>query len=69
VLSFASSVSLAADECKDDSGCKDGNVCILAVTPHVCKAPQPAGEACKRDKVCASQKCDMSAGKETGVCK
>jgi hypothetical protein len=48
-LSLISSAPFAADECKADADCKDGNVCILAVTPHVCKPPQAAGAPCKRD--------------------
>jgi hypothetical protein len=59
----------AADECKADSDCKDGKVCILALTPHVCKPPQPAGAACKRDVVCASKKCEIPSGKDVGMCK
>jgi hypothetical protein len=59
----------ADDECKSDSDCKAGTFCILALKPHVCKAPQAAGAACKRDVVCASKKCDIPAGKEGGVCK
>jgi len=58
-----------AEECKGDKDCQDGNVCILAVTPHVCKPPQPAGAPCKRDAVCASKKCDIPAGKDAGTCK
>src|SRR5438876_11075627 len=34
------SADSAKDECKADKDCKDGKVCILVVTPHVCKAPQ-----------------------------
>ena len=60
---------LAADECKKDSDCKDGKVCILALNPPVCKPPQPAGQPCKRDVVCASKKCEIPAGKEVGACK
>ena len=59
----------AADECKADSDCKDGKVCVLALTPHVCKPPQPAGAACKRDVVCASKKCEIPSGKDVGMCK
>jgi Cys-rich repeat protein len=59
----------AEGECKADSDCKAGNVCILALTPHVCKPPQPAGAACKRDVVCASKKCELPSGKDVGVCK
>lgn len=70
-VSFAQ-VSFAADaknECEADKDCKDGKVCVLAVTPHVCKAPQAAGAPCKRDAVCASKKCDIPTGKDAGVCK
>ena len=59
----------AAEECKSDADCKDGNVCILALTPPQCKPPQAAGAPCKRDVVCASNKCDIPAGKDAGVCK
>jgi hypothetical protein len=59
----------AAAECKGDGDCAAGTYCILALTPHVCKAPQAAGAACKRDVVCASKKCEIPAGKEAGVCK
>lgn len=60
----------AADkECKADSDCAAGSYCIVALNPHVCKAPMPAGSPCKRDVVCESKKCDVPAGKEAGVCK
>ncbi len=68
-LSLLSQASFAAEECKEDKDCKNGEVCILALTPHVCKAPQAAGAACKRDAVCASSKCEIPAGKDVGVCK
>lgn len=68
-LCLSSAAFAAEDECKADADCKDGKLCILAATPHVCKAPQPAGEACKRDVVCQSKKCDIPAGKDVGVCK
>lgn len=64
-----SQAAFAADACKEDKDCGPGKFCIVAVTPHVCKVPQPAGAPCKRDVVCASGKCDMSAGKDAGVCK
>jgi hypothetical protein len=64
-----SRAALAADECKADGDCKDGKLCILALNPHVCKAPQAAGAACKRDAVCASKKCEMPAGKDVGICR
>lgn len=67
-LSLFSQVS-AANECKEDKDCKSGEVCVLAATPHVCKAPQAAGATCKRDVVCASKKCDIPAGKDVGICK
>lgn len=67
-IGFAQSAS-AADECKADSDCKDGKVCILALTPPVCKPPQPAGSPCKRDVVCASKKCEVPSGKDVGMCK
>jgi len=59
----------AAAECQKDEDCKAGTFCILALTPHVCKAPMESGAACKRDVVCASKKCEIPAGKEAGVCK
>lgn len=65
----SASGALAADECKSDGDCKDGKVCILALNPHVCKPPQPAGAVCKRDVVCASKKCEIPAGKDVGACK
>lgn len=64
-----SQASFAAAECKSDADCKDGKICILALTPPQCKLPQPAGEPCKRDVVCASKKCDIPAGKDAGICK
>lgn len=68
--SMAWSQAYAADqECKTDKDCKEGQVCILVLTPPVCKPPQPAGQPCKRDVVCASKKCDIPAGKDAGVCK
>jgi hypothetical protein len=72
-MSLLASVSFAADapkdECQADKDCKDGKLCILALTPHACKPPQAAGAACKRDAVCISKKCDMPAGKDAGICK
>jgi len=68
-ISLLSQASFANDECKEDKDCKDGNVCVLAATPHVCKPPQAAGAVCKRDAVCASKKCDVPAGKDVGTCK
>lgn len=68
-ISLFSQASFAAEECKDDKDCKEGNVCVMALTPHECKAPQPTGAACKRDAVCESKKCDIPAGKEVGACK
>jgi hypothetical protein len=68
-LGFTTSALAADDECKSDSDCKKGTLCILAATPHVCKPPQAAGAACKRDLVCASKKCDIPDGKDAGICK
>jgi hypothetical protein len=52
-----------------DAVCKDGKLCLVALSPHVCKPPQPAGAACKRDVVCASKKCAIPVGKDAGSCK
>jgi hypothetical protein len=60
-------VSFAA-ECAKDEDCTGGTVCIMATSPHECKAPQAAGAACKRDAVCASKKCDIPAGADAGKC-
>jgi hypothetical protein len=69
-LLLSSSLAWADAQCKKDEDCKGGQVCVLALKPPVCKAPQPAGKPCVRDKVCASGKCDMPAGgKGPGVCK
>ena len=68
-MSLVSQMSFAADECKGDEDCKDGKVCILALKPPVCKEPQAAGAACKRDAVCASKKCEIPDGKDAGSCK
>jgi Cys-rich repeat protein len=68
-LSLFAQTSFAETQCKEDKDCKNGEVCILALTPPVCKAPQAAGAACKRDVVCASKKCEIPAGKDAGVCK
>lgn len=68
-LSLLSQASFAAEECKEDKDCKNGEVCILALTPPVCKPPQAAGAPCKRDVVCVSKKCDIPTGKEAGICK
>ncbi len=57
-----------AGECKDDKGCKSGEFCIMAVTPHVCKGPQDAGAVCKRPEICKSKKCNKPAGKDVGTC-
>lgn len=58
-----------ADECMADGDCKDGMICSTMASPHVCKPPKAAGEACKRDAACASKKCEMADGKDAGVCK
>ena len=70
ILSLTLITSAAfANECKTDVDCKDGTVCVMALTPHQCKAPQAAGATCKRDAVCISKKCEIPAGKDAGVCK
>ena len=69
LLSQASFAADAKDECKVDKDCKEGLVCVLALKPHQCKAPQAAGAPCVRDAVCASKKCDWPEGKEKGTCK
>ncbi|MEO5364207.1 MAG: hypothetical protein H7838_11380 [Magnetococcus sp. DMHC-8] len=66
---FADDVKCGADPAKPDAECGAGTVCILAMTPPVCKPPLPAGQACKRDKVCASNQCEKPAGADKGVCK
>jgi len=66
---FSSSLAFADTACKKDEDCKGAEVCILVLKPPVCKPPQAAGKPCKRDKVCASNKCELSAGKDTGTCK
>ena len=68
-MSLAPAAFAADQQCKEDKDCKSGDVCILALTPPVCKPPQAAGAPCKRDVVCASKKCDIPAGKDAGVCK
>jgi hypothetical protein len=68
-LSPIHAAQAAAPECKTDADCAAGTFCIVALTPHVCKAPQPAGAACKRDVVCESKKCEIPSGKEAGACK
>ncbi len=68
-MSSFSQLSFAGNQCKSDKDCTGGNVCILALTPPVCKPPQPAGAPCKRDAVCVSGKCDVPAGKDAGICK
>ncbi len=51
----------AADTACDKA--KKGDVCILANTPPSCGAPGAKDAACKRDKVCASGKCDTKTSK------
>ena len=66
---LTSSLAFADATCSKDEDCKGAEVCILALKPPVCKPPQPAGKPCKRDKVCASGKCELAGGKEAGTCK
>ena len=67
--SFSADVKCGASATNPDAECTGGTVCILAMDPPVCRPPQAAGSACKRDKVCASNKCEKAAGAEKGVCK
>jgi Dickkopf N-terminal cysteine-rich region len=62
-------VSYAASECKSDSDCSGGDICVLVMKPPVCRPPQVAGSACIRDAGCASKKCDIAAGQKVGMCK
>ncbi|MEO5341452.1 MAG: hypothetical protein H7837_13210 [Magnetococcus sp. MYC-9] len=69
---FADDVKCGADPAKPDAECGAGTVCILVLNPPVCKPPLAAGQPCKRDKVCASNKCERPAGAkpdDKGVCK
>jgi hypothetical protein len=69
-VSFAADVKCGASKTDPDAECAASKtVCILAMDPPVCKAPLEAGKACKRDKVCASNKCEKPAGADKGVCK
>jgi hypothetical protein len=69
-VSFADDVKCGASKADPDAECAaTKTVCILAMDPPVCKAPLETGKACKRDKVCASNKCEKAAGAEKGVCK
>lgn len=70
--SFAADTKCGADKKNPDAECTAAKeVCILAMDPPVCKAPMEAGKPCKRDKVCASGKCDISADAKDkkGICK
>jgi hypothetical protein len=67
--SFADDIKCGASKADPDAECvASKTVCILAMTPAVCKAPLEKGKACKRDKVCASNKCEKAAGADKGVC-
>lgn len=69
---FAEDMKCGVDPAKPDAECAAGTVCILAMTPPVCKPPQAAGQPCKRDKVCASNKCEKPEGakpEDKGACK
>lgn len=71
-VAYAEDIKCGANPANPDAECGVGTVCILAMTPSVCKAPLPAGQACKRDKVCVSGKCEKAEGAkpdEKGVCK
>lgn len=69
---FADDVKCGADPSKPDAECGPGTVCILVMNPPVCRPPLAAGQACKRDKICASNKCEKPEGAkpdDKGVCK
>lgn len=71
-VSFADDVKCGASASDPDAECAKGTVCILAMDPPVCKPPLAKGSACKRDKVCASNKCEKPEGagpKDKGTCK
>ncbi|WP_130472003.1 Dickkopf N-terminal cysteine-rich domain-containing protein [Candidatus Magnetaquicoccus inordinatus] len=69
---FAEDIKCGANAANPDAECGGGTICILAMSPPVCRPPLPAGQACKRDKVCASNQCEKAAGakpEDKGVCK
>ena len=69
-ISFAGDIKCGASKTDPDAECAASKtVCILAMDPPVCRAPLEAGKACKRDKVCASNKCEKAEGADKGVCK
>lgn len=69
-MSFAADIKCGASKADPDAECVASQmVCILAMDPPVCRQPLEAGKACKRDKVCASGKCEKAAGQDKGVCK
>ncbi|MEO5345604.1 MAG: hypothetical protein H7834_04380 [Magnetococcus sp. YQC-9] len=71
-VAFAEDLKCGADPADPDKECGAGTVCILAMSPPVCKPVLPAGQPCVRDKVCASNKCEKAEGagpKDKGVCK
>ena len=67
--SFSADVKCGASATNPDAECTGGTVCILVMDPPVCRPPVAAGSPCKRDKICASGKCEKPAGAEKGVCK
>jgi hypothetical protein len=67
---FAADIKCGASKADPDAECAASKtVCILAMDPPVCRAPLEAGKPCKRDKVCASNKCEKAEGADKGVCK
>ena len=66
--SFGADIKCGASATDPDAECAKGTVCILAMEPPVCKPPLEKGKACKRDKVCASNKCEKPAGADKGTC-
>ncbi len=67
-VSFAADIKCGASAKDPDAECAKGTVCILAMDPPVCKPPLEKGKACKRDKVCSSNKCEKTAGADKGTC-
>ncbi|MBF0426273.1 MAG: hypothetical protein HQL66_10710 [Magnetococcales bacterium] len=68
----ANDVKCGANAANPDAECGPGTVCILAMTPPVCKPTLAVGQPCVRDKVCQSNKCEKAAGAkptDKGVCK
>ena len=68
-LNSRDDVQAAPAECKKDSDCKSGELCLLVADKPYCTPPGKTGALCGRDEICASKKCDKKAGEKKGVCK